>query len=85
MESFGEPRLAAADDRAGDLLLLLDHGVDLLLQRPDADELVHLDPAGLADPEGAVGRLVLDRRVPPAIEVEHVVRGRQVQARCRPP
>ena len=33
----------------------------------------------LADPEGAVGRLVLDGRVPPAVEVDHVRSRRQVQ------
>src|SRR4051812_30491787 len=34
----------------------------------------------LADPEGAVGGLVLDRRVPPAVEVYYVRSRRQVQA-----
>ena len=33
----------------------------------------------LADPEGAVGGLVLDGGVPPAVEVDHVRRRRQVQ------
>ena len=33
----------------------------------------------LADPEGPIGRLALDRRVPPAVEMDHV-RGRgQIQ------
>jgi hypothetical protein len=41
---------------------------------------VHLDVLRLADAEGAVHGLVLDRRVPPAVEEEHVVGGRQVQA-----
>ena len=36
----------------------------------------------LADAEGAVGRLVLDRRVPPAIEVDDVRRRGQVEARA---
>ena len=34
----------------------------------------------LADAVGAVGGLVLDRRIPPAVEVEDVARGRQVEA-----
>ena len=36
----------------------------------------------LADAEGAIGRLVLDGRVPPAVEVHDVRGGRQVQARA---
>ena len=35
---------------------------------------------GLADPEGPVGGLVLDGGVPPAVEVDDVVGGGQVQA-----
>ncbi len=38
--------------------------------------------ARLADAEGPVGRLVLHGRVPPAVEVEDVVGGRQVEARA---
>ena len=53
-----------------------------LLERARADELVHLDVAGLADAKGAVGGLVLDRRVPPAVEVEDVVGGGKVQSRA---
>src|SRR5690349_20618023 len=77
---FGQPALAGADDAGGDLLLALDHLVDLLFQGAGAQKLVHLHVAGLADAEGPVGRLVLDGRVPPAVEVEHVVGGCQVQA-----
>ena len=36
----------------------------------------------LPDAEGAVGRLVLDGRVPPAVEVDHVRGRRQVQPRA---
>src|SRR6266545_7762600 len=60
-----EPALAAADDQLGERLLLLDQRVDALLQRADADQLADLDVLALADAEGAVGRLVLHRRVPP--------------------
>ena len=42
-------------------------------------------PACLPEPVRAVGRLVLDRRVPPAVEVDDVVRRRQVQPSSRPP
>jgi len=34
----------------------------------------------LAYPEGPVGRLVLDRRVPPAVEVYNMIGRRKVQA-----
>ena len=39
----------------------------------------------LADAERAVGRLVLDRRVPPAVEVHHVRRRGEVEPACRRP
>ena len=43
------------------------------------NQLVHLDVPRLADAVGAVGGLVLHRRVPPAVEVEDVVGGGQVE------
>src|SRR5205807_1731341 len=76
------PALAGADDVPGHLLLALDHLVDLLFQCTHAEELVHQYVARLADAEGAVGRLVLDRRVPPAVEVKDVPRRRQVETRA---
>ena len=62
--------------------LLVDQGVDRLLDRAAADELVDQHVALLADAEGPVGGLVLDGRVPPAVEVDHVRGGGQVQARA---
>ena len=53
---------------------------DLLLDRVGGDEAVDRDRAGLADAVGAVGGLVLHRRVPPGVHVDHVVGGREVQA-----
>src|SRR5438105_207644 len=41
---------------------------------------MHKDVLALTDAEGAVGGLIFDRRVPPTIEVEHVVRLRQIEA-----
>ena len=76
---LGDPSLAAADDPLGEVLLLRDQRVDPLLERADARQLAHLDVLALADPERPVGRLVLDRRVPPAVEVDDVVGGGQVQ------
>ena len=61
-------------------MLRVDQGVDLLLDRAAADELVHQDVFLLADAEGPIGRLVLDRRVPPAVEMHDVGRRGQGQA-----
>ena len=43
------------------------------------------DVPPLPDPEGPVGRLVLDGGVPPAVEVDHLGRGRQVEPRAARP
>src|SRR5450759_2520666 len=78
----GDPLLAGADDRAGKSLLFLDHSVDALLERSLADELVHLDVLGLPNAGGAVGRLLLDRGIPPAIHVEDVRGAGQIESRA---
>src|SRR6266446_10074589 len=44
------------------------------------DELVDEDGLVLADAVGAIGRLVLDRRVPPGIVMDHGIGGRQIEA-----
>ena len=51
----------------------------LLLDRAAGDQPVHLDRLGLADPVGAVGGLLLDGRVPPAVDVDDVVGAGQVE------
>jgi hypothetical protein len=53
---------------------------DFLFERPGAQELVHLDIAALADAEGAVRGLVLDGRIPPAVEMKDMVGAGQVEA-----
>ena len=70
---FGQPIIARTYDPFGQVALRFDHLVDPLLERAYADQLAHLDVAALTDAEGAVGCLVLDRRVPPAVEVDYVV------------
>ena len=60
--------------------LLFDQGVDLLFDRSAANELVDQHVAALADAERPVGRLILDGRVPPAVEMYYVLGGGQVQA-----
>ena len=78
---FGEQFLRAAFEQVGgQLAFFVDQGVDAFLDRAAADELVDQDVALLADAEGPVGRLVLDRRVPPAVEMDDVRGGGQVQA-----
>ncbi len=65
--------LGAGNDILAKLLLTLQHLIDPLLQRAKRDELMHLHVTGLAHPVGAVGRLILDGGIPPAVEVEHMV------------
>ena len=79
---FREQLLGAAFQQVlGQSDLLFDQGVDLIFDRPSADELVNQHVASLANAEGAVRGLVLDGRVPPAVEVDDVRGGRQVEAR----
>src|ERR1035441_8040293 len=79
---YGElrkPALAGADNPLRERFLLLDHGVDPFLERAYADELAHLHVLALPDPESPVGRLVFHGGVPPAVDVDHMAGGRQVQ------
>ena len=62
--------------------LRFDELVDLLLDGAATDELVDQHVLRLSDAERPVGGLVLDRRVPPAIEVHHVRGGREVEPRA---
>src|ERR1019366_3920724 len=61
-------------------LLALNHGVDPFFDGAAADKLVYQDVAFLADAEGAIGRLVLDSGVPPAIEMNDVASRREVES-----
>ena len=56
--------------------------IDLLLDGSLADEFVDQNVLRLADAERPVGGLVLDRRVPTAVEVHHVRGGGQVEPRA---
>src|SRR5208283_4077646 len=59
----------------------LDQRVDSLLDRATANEFVYEDIALLPDAEGAVGRLVFDGGVPPAVEMRDMRGGGQIEAR----
>ena len=74
---LGEPVLALADDHPRQRGLLGDHRLDPLLDGAGAEELAHLDGAPLPDAERPVGGLVLHGRVPPAVQVHHVVGRRE--------
>src|SRR5207249_10963575 len=80
--SHGEPRFSGADDVVGDGFLALYHFVDPLFQRAHANELMNLNIALLSDAKRAVGGLVFNSGVPPTVEVEDVVRGREIQPRA---
>ena len=69
----------------GEPALGLDQLVDPLLDGARADHPVHLHHPRLADPVRAVGCLILDRRVPPAVEVEDVAGVGQVEAQAARP
>src|SRR5262249_15825521 len=77
---FGYPALAGSDDVIGKGFLGLDHLIDLLLHSAAADVLVDLDVAGLTNPEGPIGRLVFNSRVPPAVIVEDFAGPGQIQS-----
>ena len=72
---------AVCEERVGERLLVLDHRVDLLLQGARRHELVDQHVPFLPDAVGAVARLVLHRRIPPAVEMHHMVRGGEAQTR----
>jgi hypothetical protein len=61
---------AAFKQVGGQLCLFFDQRIDFFFDRSLTDEFVDQDVAFLADPEGSVGRLVLDSGIPPTIEVD---------------
>jgi hypothetical protein len=63
-------------------LLVLNHLVDSFFQRPSANQFVDQDVSFLSDAEGPVCRLILHRRVPPAVEMNDVRCGSQIQPRA---
>src|SRR5438876_6958419 len=78
---LGDPRFASADDRLGQRHLAFDQVVERFLERARAEVFVHLDVTRLTDAEGAIRGLILNGRVPPAIEVEYVVGAGEVEPR----
>lgn len=56
--------VGVAEQPLSELVLALEEDVDPLLERPAAHELVDDDSLGLANPEGAVHRLILGHGLP---------------------
>ena len=71
-DSSRDPRLAVADHSFHQVPLRRDQLRDAVLHRALGEEAVDLYGAVLADAPGAVGGLVLDGRVPPAVVVDDV-------------
>lgn len=71
--------VTGGNDVAGQTGFFFDHVVDALFDCALGDELVHHDILLLTDAEGAVGGLVFDGGVPPAVEVDDMVSLGQVQ------
>src|SRR5205823_9170646 len=67
-------------DLIGEALLARQQGVDPFLDGATTNKLVDQHIPLLSDAEGPVGRLILDGRVPPAIKMDDVRSGRQIQA-----
>ena len=78
---LGEPVVGAPGHHlVGELALRVEQRVDPLLDRRGTDEGRDEDGLPLAETVDAVGGLLLDRGVPPAVEVDDVVRGGKVES-----
>src|SRR5471030_2068059 len=77
---IAEPVLRAArHDFLHELALRVEQLVDPLLERPETDQAVYEDRLPLPQAMHTIRCLLLDGGIPPAVEVEDVVRRRQVQ------
>ena len=76
---LSQPFLSAAEYLLRQLPLGLQHLVNFLLYGPITHQLVYHDVFRLPDTEGPVGGLVLHRRIPPTVEVDHMAGLRQIR------
>ena len=74
--------IAPFEDASDEFSFAFVHREDFFLDRVLRDQAVHGDGASLADAMSAVGRLIFNGRVPPRVEMNDVVSGRQVQSRA---
>src|ERR1700756_2373870 len=87
IEQFAIAHLGEQEFRAAlqhilhQLLLRFDQLVDTVLDRATADKLMHQDVPLLADTKRTVSRLIFHGRVPPAIVVDHMGSGGEIQTR----
>ncbi len=77
---LGEQRFGAIDDFAGKRRLFGEHRVDFLLDGSTTDEFMYQDIPFLSNTERSISRLVFNRGVPPAVEVDHLTGGGEVQS-----
>lgn len=75
----GEGGVMIVDQVAKKFPFFLENGRDSLLDRARREHSLDIYPIFLANPMGAVDRLVFDRRVPPPVEKDDVVGELQVQ------
>src|SRR5204862_5637382 len=71
---------AGIEGRGGKPALFILQFDDPLFDRARGDQFIDKDGLCLADAVGAVGRLVLDRRVPPWVVMDHRIRRGEVQS-----
>ena len=77
---LGEQRFGAIDDVAGKQRLFGEHRVDFLLDGSTTDKFMYQDVSFLSNPKRPISSLVFDGGVPPAVEVNDVGGGGQVQS-----
>ena len=77
---FADEGVVGVDDGIGEFAFALLQLQYFFLDGVLGDEAIGEDLPGLADAVGAVDRLGFDGGVPPGIEEENVLRGRQIQA-----
>ena len=82
---FGELGFSPAlgiQKRVGERFFAGDEFVDPLLDRPATDKFMNENISFLANAEGAIGGLVLNRWVPPTVEVDDMAGGGESESRA---
>ena len=79
---LGEKRFCAFDDIAGKAGLVGDHLIDLFLDGSTTYEFMYQHASLLSNPERTISSLVFNGGVPPAVEVNDLRRGGEVEPRA---
>src|SRR5215467_1545637 len=78
---FGQHHLGTATEEvSGQLLLRLDHLIDLVFDRAAANEFVHQHILGLSNSERAIGSLMFHSRIPPPVKMNDMGRRSKIEA-----